>query len=44
MTLTEKSSSHNYPVAKVAKRLGISTTTLYYWIKTFSQSNTYECA
>lgn len=28
---------HNYPVSEVAERLGISTKTLYYWLKTFSQ-------
>jgi transposase len=28
---------HNYPVAEVAERLGISSKTLYNWIKTFSQ-------
>lgn len=28
---------HNYPVAEVAERLGISSKTLYNWVKTFSQ-------
>ena len=28
---------HNYPVAEVADRLGISSKTLYNWVKTFSQ-------
>ncbi len=27
---------HNYPVAEVAERLGISSKTLYNWVKTFS--------
>lgn len=28
---------HNYPVAEVAERLGISSKTLYNWVKIFSQ-------
>ncbi len=28
---------HNYPVAEVAERLGISSKTLYNWVRTFSQ-------
>lgn len=28
---------HNYPVAEVADRLGISSKTLYNWVKTLSQ-------